>query len=531
MGKLGLLDCTLRDGGYLNDWEFGHDNIVSIFERVVEANTDFIEIGFLDERRNYDYNRTIMPDTASADKIFGRLNKKNTKVFAMIDFGTCKIKNLSKCGDTFIDGIRVIFKKDKKKEALEYCQEVKELSYITSAQLVSVTSYTDEELIELCNIANYVKPDIISMVDTYGLTHQNNLLHIFEILNKSLNRNIAIAYHGHNNFQMGYANCIMMLSLSKKTDRDIYVDGSLYGMGKSAGNTPIELIAMHLNNEYNKNYSISQYLEAIESNIIDFYGKNNWGYNLFYFLAASNDCHPNYVKQLTNKHTLSIKQINELLKQLEGDKKLLYDSNYLESLYLKFQDKSINDEKDISLLKKLFSNKKILVIGPGKSVINERNIIADFINREHPILISINYAYDAFKPDFIFLTNSKRYIQIASKLSFDKISIIATSNVTSTGDNFDYMVNISELLDRDSEYADNSLMMFLKVLIKTDVKDVYLAGFDGYSGTDDNYFDENKEYTFAKLKADYLNNYMSNFIKSVDKKIKTNFITTTKYMV
>ena len=63
MKKRYLLDCTLRDGGYINDWEFGHDNIVNIFERVVSSGADYIEIGFLDDRREFDINRSIFPDT------------------------------------------------------------------------------------------------------------------------------------------------------------------------------------------------------------------------------------------------------------------------------------------------------------------------------------------------------------------------------------------------------------------------------------------------------------------------------------
>ena len=69
-----LLDCTLRDGGYLNDWEFGHDSIVNIFERLVSTNVEVIEIGFLDERRPFDINRSIMPDTSCVEKIYGRVN-------------------------------------------------------------------------------------------------------------------------------------------------------------------------------------------------------------------------------------------------------------------------------------------------------------------------------------------------------------------------------------------------------------------------------------------------------------------------
>ena len=61
MSKIKLLDCTLRDGGYVNDWKFGHDNIESIFERLVDAGVDVIEIGFLDDRRPFDIDRSIMP--------------------------------------------------------------------------------------------------------------------------------------------------------------------------------------------------------------------------------------------------------------------------------------------------------------------------------------------------------------------------------------------------------------------------------------------------------------------------------------
>ena len=526
-----LLDCTLRDGGYLNDWNFGHDNIVSIVERIVDAETDFIEVGFLDERRQYDYNRTIMPNTDSVEKIYGRLNKKNTKVIGMIDYGTCDLSNISPCSKSYLDGIRVIFKKNLRKEALEFCKKIKELGYITFAQLVSVTSYDDNELKELCDLANEYKPDIVSMVDTYGLTHQKELLHIIEILDKYLNDNIQIGYHGHNNFQMGYANCQMVLSYSKKTERDILVDGSLYGMGKSAGNPPIELLAMHMNSEYDKHYSISHYLEAIESNILQLYGKTSWGYSLFYYLSAYNDCHPNYVKQLTNKHTLSIKQINELLNTLSHDKKLLYDQEYMDKLYVHYQNKSINDENDLKLLTELFKDKNILVVGPGKSIIEESESIKRYIDRYKPFIVSINYASDDYEPDLIFLTNAKRHIQISTKLSLKKFNILATSNVTAMNKKFDYTVNISDLLDEKSEYPDNSLMMFIKVLIKTGVNTVALAGFDGYSGTDDNYFDEMKEYNFAKMKADYLNNYMNKFLHDNNSIIKINFVTKTKYKI
>ena len=215
------------------------------------------------------------------------------------------------CKDSLLDGIRVIFKKNLRKEALEFCGELKKLGYKFFAQLVSVTSYTDKEMKELIELANDVKPYVVSMVDTYGLMH------------------------AHNNLQMGYANCIAMMS--NKIKRTMVVDGSLYGMGKNSGNAPIELIAMYMNENMEKSYDINQILEAIDANILRFYTTTLWGYNIFHYLAASNDCHPNYVTYLMNKQTLSLRSINEILGGLKGEKKLLYDKNCIEDLYIRYQ--------------------------------------------------------------------------------------------------------------------------------------------------------------------------------------------------
>lgn len=527
MGEIKLLDCTLRDGGYVNDWNFGHDNLVSIFERIVEAGVDIIEIGFLDERRPFDINRSIMPTTDCVEKIYGRLDKKNTMVVGMIDYGTCGIENITNAEDSFLDGIRVIFKKHLRKDALEFCSKLKEKGYKVFAQLVSVTSYTDEEMLDLISLANEVEPYAVSMVDTYGLMHQNNLLHYFELLNDNLKPSISIGYHAHNNFQMGYANCIAMLD--KKIERDMLVDGSIYGMGKSAGNAPIELVAMHMNNSLGKNYQICQFLEAIDANIMQFYKPATWGYNMFFYLAASNDCHPNYVTDLMNKRTLSVKSINEILAKLEGDKKLLYDKAYLEQLYLQYQDKEINDSKSIEKLTEILGKENVLLVGPGVSMQEKRLQIEKYIKESRPIVISVNYVPSYLKPDYIFISNAKRYVQLATTLSNERYSIIATSNVTPTTGEFDYVLNISSLLDRNAQIIDNSLVMLLKVLIRIGISSVTLAGFDGYSKETSNYLRSNMEYSFIRGMEDYLNEYTTNFLENVSDKLQINFLTETKY--
>ena len=526
--KIQLLDCTLRDGGFVNDWKFGRENILSIFERIVDAGIDIIEIGLLDDRRQFDFDRSIMPDTDSADKIYGKLDKKNAMVVGMIDYGTCNISNIKPCNDTIIDGIRVIFKKNLRVEALDFCRQIKELGYKVFAQLVSVTSYNDDEIADFVKLANEVKPYAVSMVDTYGLMHQDNLMHYFELLHAGLDPEIGLGYHAHNNFQMGYANCITMLA--NEIDRDIIVDGSLYGMGKSAGNAPLELIAMHMNERYGKSYQIGQLLEAIDANISEFYRPATWGYNMFYYLAASNDCHPNYVAYLMDKRCLSVNSINEILGKLSGEKQLLFDKNYIEQLYLEYQNKEVNDKADKIKLSNTCKGKKILVLGPGVTINTQRSKILEFISKNNPLVIAINFIPEELPVDFVFLSNSKRYVQLSSQLLRKKQNIIATSNITITGNNkFEYVLNYNELIDRQAEIADNSLIMLLKAFVSVGVKQVYLAGCDGYSPKKSNYFKNNMEYDFIKDKAHYLNKYTESFLAEVADKLQVTFLTQSYY--
>jgi len=530
MSNIKLLDCTLRDGGYLNDWNFGHNNLVSVFERLVDANVDIIEVGFLDDRRSFDINRSIMPDTKCVEKIYGELERKQAIVVGMIDYGTCKLENIQPASESYLDGIRVIFKKHLRVEALEYCNQLKQLGYKVFAQLVSVTSYEDDEMMDLIRIANEVKPYAVSMVDTYGLMHQDNLKHYFELLDQYLLPEIGLGYHAHNNFQMGYANCIAFLE--ENTTRNLVVDGTVYGMGKSAGNAPIELLAMHLNNKYHKEYHISQILEAIDSNIGTFYVPSAWGYNMFYYLSASNDCHPNYVQYLMDKRTLSVKAINHLLGKLQGEKKLLYDKQYIENLYKEYQDIDVDDTEDINELIQRFKDKNVLLIGPGLSISEQKKAIEEHIKKEKPIVLSVNFIANEFEPDFVFLSNSKRYLQLATALSKKdlKIDLIATSNLTKTSGEFKYTLKYSSLLDESAEIIDNSFIMVLKVMKRLKVESVSLAGFDGYHGDKkENYINPNMEYNFNKEQAIAINKYVKEVICDMKNDLNLTFITNSLY--
>lgn len=531
--QAGLLDCTLRDGGFVNDWAFGQDNIVNIFERLIASGVNAVEVGFLDERRSYAPGSTMFPDTESLTRTFGRLDKKNTMLVAMIDLGTCGIEHLQPAEETCIDGIRVIFKKHRKEEAIDFCRQVKALGYKVFVNAVSITSYSDRELLDLVDLVNDLEPYGLSMVDTYGLMHEDHVLHYFELLDYNLKPGIVIGYHSHNNFQLAYSNSIELLKYP--ASHYLLIDGSLYGMGKSAGNLPIELISMYMNANAGTNYDTAQMLETIDMNIMPFFMRSPWGYKLFFYIAAANKCHPNYVKQLMGKQTLSLSQIGELLQQLEGEKKLLYDKDYMEELYLRYQSRSCNDERDMEELARALDGRCVLLVGPGSTMETERDRVEAFIRREEPVVIAVNYLPETVHPRYIFTSNSRRYMQLNTRLSLTPedekrdIVLIATSNVTAVSGQFDQVLNYSSLIDREAEIPDNSFVMLLKVMRRAGVRKVACAGFDGYSSQGGNYWNADMEYEIARQKSEGINRYVDGILHDMAGELQVEFITSSRY--
>lgn len=281
-------------------------------------------------------------------------------------------------------------------------------------------------------------------IDTYGLLQKDSLLHYFYMLDEGLKENISLGYHSHNNFQRAFANCQEMLLCNTK--RDVLVDATIYGMGKSAGNCPIELLAMHLNDYYNKNYDISQILEALDCNIMDIYKTKPWGYNMFFYMAAFNSCHPSYVSYLMDKENLSVRQINEILSELakSEDKQLMYDEQFIKQLYDNYK-KTITDisDKSYNNLKKDLYNQNIIVKSAGvnqyiivKSDVDDSRVTVSDNNRTYKGTViwvnslakDITISFDSLTDkgiddksdqldEYVFISDSKSYVNLSAQLS------------------------------------------------------------------------------------------------------------------
>ncbi len=529
MNNVKLLDCTLRDGGFVSNWVFGHDTIINIFELLYNSNLDIIEVGYLYDKCEKDYNKARFPNTKALNETFEKVTVDNGKsmVVAMIDFGDCAINNICDCKDSFIDGIRVTFKKKNIDEAIEFCKLIKGKGYDVFAQPVSITTYSDREMIDLIEKINLLNPYAMSIVDTYGLMHKNDLIRYFYLMDNNLNKDVSVGYHSHNNFQLGYANAIELLEV--QTYRNIILDTSCYGIGKSAGNTCTELMAMYLNENYEKKYDIGQILEIIDIDIMKIYNRNSWGYKIDYFISASNKCHPKYVEFLKNKNMLSIKSINEILCMIDDDKRLFFSPEHIEELYLKYQNNIIDDSKSYEYLKKKLINKNILILGPGKTLLSQKDKIQEYIERSNPLVISVNCIPNIYKLDYVFVSNSKRYYQLSNKISNNnEFEVITTSNISDSNNNI--KLNYYSLIPGDKIH-DNSMCMLINIMINIGIKEINLAGFDGFTlSSTKNYYDNFLEFDGHDLndKVDK-NKYIKDKISEFRKKININFITNSIY--
>ena len=158
-----------------------------------------------------------------------------------------------------------------------------------------------------------------------------------------------------------------------------------------------------------------------------------------------------------------------------------------------------------------------------------------YIEKTNPVIISVNYIPDDIAIDYAFLSNSRRYVQLGSRLlelkdpTDRKVKVIATSNVTNVKDRFDYTLNYSSLIDTNAEIIDNSFVMLLNVLVKTGVSHAACAGFDGYTYHGDNYFNADMDYRIAREKSQGINQYVTETLDRLAGTLNVEFITDSRY--
>lgn len=302
MKKVLLLDCTLRDGGYINNWNFGQEAITGIHQGLVKSGVDIIELGFLRDEP-YSLDRTIFSHERQLKPFLHTGPKRLYSVMTEIN-NPFPLEKLCPRSEMTVDIIRVIIWKELQREGLAYCRAIKAKGYDVCIQPVKVDQYSDLEFVNLVRLFNQMCPYSFCIVDSWGTQDWCSVQHYAKLANEFLLSGVGIGYHGHNNLQQVFGCAQQFAELS--VDREIIIDGSVYGMGRGAGNLHIELFVQYMNIRHNRSYTWKPLLDVYDTYIEDIYKKSPWGYSPLTFLTGTFNCHPDWINHFKDNSVSTV---------------------------------------------------------------------------------------------------------------------------------------------------------------------------------------------------------------------------------
>lgn len=330
--RIKLLDCTLRDGGCVNNFDFGNVAMNKIKKSIEKSNIDIIELGYINSKKGSKDERTQFLDVQYVNE-FLKSKKEGILYVAMIDFGTYNFDMLPEKEVNGIDGIRLAFHKKDYAEAIKTAKIIQNRGYKVFIQPMLIMTYSDNEIIDLVRKVNENIPnaEAFYIVDSFGQMQFGDCTRILKIVNEYLNKDISIGFHGHNNLQLAYSNALELIK--NDIDRMYILDCSLNGMGKGAGNMPTELIMNYLNSTYGNKYNIKPVYKIINDVIKDLKREFTWGYSTDFLLSSIYQCTPSYINFFINKCHLKSEELPIILPMIEKEKRNAFNEDYAKLIY------------------------------------------------------------------------------------------------------------------------------------------------------------------------------------------------------
>ncbi|MCG2714496.1 MAG: aldolase catalytic domain-containing protein [Candidatus Omnitrophica bacterium] len=284
--KIKVLDCTIRDGGLMNKHDFDLRFVREVYKAISEAGVDYMEIGYKNSRRLFntkEFGKWKFCDDEDIRKVIEGIQSK-TKISVMVDVDRVDVGDVLPKKDSPVDMIRVAtYVKDVDK-AIYLVNHFADKGYETTVNIMAISRALDNELTEcLQQLEKECKAQIVYIVDSFGSLYQETTEFLIKKA-KGILRTREVGMHAHNNQQLAFGNTIEAIIHDAN-----YVDGSIFGLGRAAGNCPTELILGFLKNP---KYDIRPILDVISKEFIPLQKKIEWGYFIPYAITGILDEHP-----------------------------------------------------------------------------------------------------------------------------------------------------------------------------------------------------------------------------------------------
>lgn len=486
-----FLDCTLRDGAYIVDSNFGAASMKGIISHLQDAGVNIIEIGWLKDKPHKE-GSSFYHIPSDAEPYILKKNP-NCLYVTMIDWDRYDDSVLPEYDGKSIDAVRVVFPHGRHKEGIKIGMRIRQKGYQVMFQAANTLAYSNEDLIALAEDMNKALPSSLSVVDTFGAMYPEDLERIVSCLDQHLDKRIKMGMHTHNNQQMGFALCQDFIRLLKNSGRNIVIDASLCGMGRGAGNATTELVVNYLNRKCGCHYNIDAIMDAIDV-YMGYYKENyEWGYSTPYCISGMYCCHVNNIAYLLKNHRTSAKDMRVIIESMSPEDRRKYDYDLLEEKYIQNQSRYVDDSKAIALLKNTTGKRTPLLIAPGKSSLDYQEKVQEYIKVNHPVVIGVNAILPGYKYDYLFFVNPARYeyAQNSQPAVFASTEKILLSNIKNRPEGKELIVNFNNVIKRGWKHFDNAVICALRFLDKLEVTNVSISGFDGFRNKyNESYADE-----------------------------------------
>lgn len=284
--QIKVLDCTIRDGGLINNHDFDHRFVREVYKAISAAGVDYIELGYKNSDKIFscdEYGAWKFCKEDDIKKVTEGIESK-TKISVMGDIGRMNLDEFKPASESPIDMIRTAsYVKDIDK-AIWHVNHFSDMGYETTINLMAISRDQGPELKEaLEQIESESRANVIYIVDSFGSLYQETIEHLVKLF-KSVLKTKEVGFHGHNNQQLAFGNTIEAIIHDAN-----YMDATVYGIGRAAGNCTLELLIGFLKNP---KYDLRPILDLISKEFIPLRNKIEWGYIIPYAITGMFNEHP-----------------------------------------------------------------------------------------------------------------------------------------------------------------------------------------------------------------------------------------------
>ena len=337
-----ITDCTIRDGGYLFNKNSDTEFVKGIMKGLAEAGIDFVETGFL--QTNVTGENLVYADSKDVRKYLPK-DRNETEFLGFCDNSRYSLANLDDYDGQSFRWLRISFAQHEIEESLEFCAGAMKKGYLVQFNPMDSISYSDKMRAELIEKVNKVKPASFSIVDTFGAMDMMDLVHIFKQVDSMLDKDIKIGLHSHDNLGLSCALAERMIELSEENERDIIVDGSLFGMGRGAGNAKTELLADYINKYCGGHYDLQKLLLTIDKYLTPVLRDIHWGYDIPMYVCGTMHSHVDNVYHLMKKFNSTANEMYDVIGLLSPQQRTRYGTGYSKTDFSVLDEIYINYKK------------------------------------------------------------------------------------------------------------------------------------------------------------------------------------------